>query len=998
MALNTAPLRPEYRYLAPAAFALFAVSGFAGIIYESVWAHYLKLFLGHAAYAQTIVLVMFMGGMASGAGLASRLDVRSIDLLKVYVAVELLIGIAGILFDPLYRLMTDAAYAGIFPRLGDPLVIEVAKTLLAAMLVLPQSVLIGATFPLMTVGMMQRLPEAPGRTIANLYFVNSLGAAIGILASGFVLLGLFGLPGTVRFAGALNLAIAAALVVGLRHAPVRTVRQRSVDGSRQRSRLSALLLPVALATGAASFIYEIVWVRLLTMVLGASTHAFELMLSAFILGLALGSHWIRRHIDSIEAPLAVLGYIQLAMGTLALATLMFYDFSFALMSAALSALAKTSLGYVAFTLTSHGIALMIMLPVTICAGMTLPLITRALVSNGDGESSVGRVYAWNTLGAIAGVAAAVHFLIPVLDLKSALVVGAAIDLGVGFVLLTRRPQPTERRSFIPIGVAVLAFTGFTIAFVDVDPRKMAAGVYRTGVAEIGPEARITLRRDGKTSSVTVMEINDSLRVLSTNGKPDASIEFDPDKAASRDETTQILTGLLPLVAHPEARTAAMIGIGSAHSTAAILASPTVQRVDTIEIEAAMVEGARRFLPAVAAAFDDPRSELIINDARTIFSTRGTVYDIIVSEPSNPWVSGVSGLFSVEFYRLVKQHLAADGVFAQWMQLYEIDMALVATVFKALRGTFDRFVAYDTGSGNLLIIAADNDLAESGAETVFELKDARALLTRIGIRTKADLMARRIGDERLLMPLMESYSIAPNSDYFPHLDLGSASARFLEASATDLVRVARDSVPINDLFGTPGISPAGLSLLPERPQAAPVAMRDAVALFRWLTLGDAAAAAQISDDLRRLASAVIRGAGVPCDTALRVRVESDVVMLTRAVFPYLDVPARQELAARIAPRRGCGSGSVAVRFVHALADGDSLTLRDSASALRAVFENEPMVTAYLVETEMFANLLLDEPTANIALWNSLEPHRRARWLRRLPLRALLSQSGWHEAAQ
>lgn len=973
--------------------ALFALSGFAGIIYESIWSHYLKLLLGHAAYAQTLVLVMFMGGMALGAWLASRFDVRAYDLLKLYIAVEILIGIAGLVFHDIYLAVTQLAYATLFPVIDDPAAVGVAKTLLGALLIFPQSVLLGMTFPLMTVGLLQRAPTVPGRTIASLYFVNSLGAAIGILVSGFALLAWVGLPGTIRIAAVLNLIVALGLgfVMFARGIPLRMpLTTPPADDAGARCGFGATMLIVAFATGAASFIYEIVWIRLLSMVLGASTHSFELMLSAFILGLALGSAWIRRHIASIRHPLVVLGFIQLAMGTLALATVMFYDFSFTLMAAALLTLAKTSLGYVAFSLTSHAIALMIMLPVTICAGMTLPLITHALIAAQHGERSVGRVYASNTIGAIVGVIAAVHILIPVLNLERALYAGAAIDLLIGGVLLGRWLPRARRRGLIPIALAVSGFFLFAVAFVDVDPRKMAAGVYRTGIAEIGPEAHIALRRDGKTASVTVMQIDESLRVLSTNGKPDASIEFKPGKAPSRDETTQILTGLLPLIAHPEARTVAMIGIGSGQSTHAVLASPHIERVDTIEIEAAMVTGARLFLPAVARAFEDPRSHIVINDARTVLTTGQRAYDVIVSEPSNPWVSGVAGLFSAEFYRLVARHLTEHGVFAQWMQTYETEPALVASVFKALASVFGEFTVYNTDSGNMLIIATVNGGHAERHAALFEFPAARELLTRIDIFSEIDLIARRVGDEQLLMPLMNSFRLPANSDFHPYLDLGSAAARYRGARASELLGVASASVPLRDLFGgyverIDEFSTAALA------PASPVAqLLVATNVYAWFVDDDPRAAMRLPDDVRRLGATLLAGAS---DCVAALPRQRDRLAFARRIFPHLDAPRRVRLAAVIAARTACAESDPAVRFLQALGAGDSTAMRAGAEALRETFAEDVELSAYLLESILFANLLDAQPDANLALWQGMAPARRTELLRRLPLRLLLAHSGW-----
>ncbi|MGH8697740.1 MAG: fused MFS/spermidine synthase, partial [Burkholderiales bacterium] len=189
-------------------FLLFTISGFAGLIYESIWSHYLKLFLGHAAYAQTLVLALFMGGMALGAWLASRMSGRWPNLLRGYAIVEAVIGLAAIAFHALFVATTEAAYGSILPALGSDTGAALVKWSLAAALILPQSILLGMTFPLMSAGLLRRHPERPGEALAMLYFTNSFGAAIGVLASGFVLIDRLGLPGTIQVAGALNLALA----------------------------------------------------------------------------------------------------------------------------------------------------------------------------------------------------------------------------------------------------------------------------------------------------------------------------------------------------------------------------------------------------------------------------------------------------------------------------------------------------------------------------------------------------------------------------------------------------------------------------------------------------------------------------------------------------------------------------------------------------------------------------------------------------------------------
>jgi predicted membrane-bound spermidine synthase len=797
---------PDYRRAL--LFALFTLSGFAGLIYESIWSHYLKLFLGHAAYAQTLVLALFMGGMALGAWLASRLSARWRNLLRGYAIVEALIGIAAIAFHSVFVATTDAAYGSLLPAVGSDTGAALVKWSLAAALVLPQSVLLGMTFPLMSAGLLRRHPERPGEALAMLYFTNSFGAAVGVLASGFVLIDGLGLPGTIQLAGALNLALA--VIVWL-IAPGRDPDPAQVAAAAIAARTAAggaaaswrLLLAVAALTGAASFIYEIGWIRMLTLVLGAATHSFELMLSAFILGLAAGGYWVRRRIDRAAEPLALLGLVQVAMGLAALATLPLYGAMFDVMQLVIQGTAKTDAGYGIFLFASHGIALAIMFPATFCAGMTLPLITYALLARGHGERAIGGVYAANTLGAIAGVVFAAHVGMPWLGLKGLITAGAALDLALGLLLLWRLAVAgyLEPRGapLLPSGVtlgatavALAALLGVGLT-VSLDPYKMASGVFRRGDLYSASDAELKFYRDGKTTSVSLMQFSEGLS-LRTNGKSDGAINLGEGPRIS-DEVTMVLTAALPLAHKPDARTAAIIGIGTGLTSHTMLASPALEHVDTIEIEPAMAEAARGFSARNASVFADPRSRIVFDDAKTYFSTHNRRYDIIVSEPSNPWVSGVASLFTTEFYRHVRRYLNPGGVMVQWFQLYEIDMHLVASVLQALGENFPDYAIYAATDSDLLIVAADPETLARPLHDVFQIPGLADELRKVHVQRIGDLDVRRLGGRSSLHPLFLSYGTPANSDFRPYLDLNAAKYRFLQRGAGELTRVGADGVPI-----------------------------------------------------------------------------------------------------------------------------------------------------------------------------------------------------------
>src|SRR3954452_15169838 len=282
-----------------ALYFLFVLSGAAGLIYESIWTRYLGLFVGHGAYAQIIVLVIFLGGMSLGAVLISRRSERLTQPLYGYVAVEFAAGCIGLFFHDIFQSVTNWAYAGIYPALAGSKALILAKWAIAGSLILPQSILLGMTFPLITAGVLRLSSRRPGRVLSMLYFSNSLGAAVGVLVAGFYLVNLAGLPGTLLTAAILNLLVAAATMgvivrargseSGARRAQGEAPASATLAPSPANLSLERLLLYTALGTAIASFLYEIAWIRMLALVVGSATHSFELMLSAFILGLALGA-------------------------------------------------------------------------------------------------------------------------------------------------------------------------------------------------------------------------------------------------------------------------------------------------------------------------------------------------------------------------------------------------------------------------------------------------------------------------------------------------------------------------------------------------------------------------------------------------------------------------------------------------------------------------------------------------------------------------------------
>jgi spermidine synthase len=784
---------------------VFVVSGFTGLIYESIWSHYLKLFLGHAAYAQTLVLAIFMGGMAVGSWTVAHYSSSMRQLLWAYVWVEGLIGILGIFFHHTFVAASDFSFASVIPALPAGFLIQAYKWSLAAVLILPQSVLLGMTFPLISGGLIRRWPGQPGETLATLYFTNSLGAAIGVLVSGFVLINAVGLPGTILTAGLLNVALALVIWAVFRgHTEPPPVPWTASATSPAADKLARWFTVAAFLTGAASFMYELGWIRMLSLVLGSSTHSFELMLSAFIFGLALGGLYVRRRIERIRDPVAYVAYVMIAMGVLAALTLPAYNLTFDFMAWFLGTSARTARGYAAFNLISQLIAALIMIPTTFCAGMTLPLLTRELMRRGAGERAIGTIYSVNTLGAIVGVLLTIHVLMPGIGVKGVIVGGASIHMALGLSRLLAGRYYPSRTSATAMAACIGVFT-LAVFVVHLDPLRMTSSVYRTGLAKLPVGATVTYLRDGKTATISLVEQTGTV-TIATNGKPDAGIQMGPGEATV-DESTMVLAAAIPLSMHPHPAHVANIGFGSGLTTHTLLTTAAINHLDSIEIEPLMVEAARKgFGPRIKNVFEDPRSHIVYEDAKTFFASSRQPYDLIISEPSNPWVSGVATLFSEEFYGRIAQYLAPDGYFVQWMQIYETNIGVLASVIKALSAHFGAYALYNTDDLDILIIATRGAALRSADDRLLHSQELRTELKRVGVQSVADFRLRKIGDNLTLGPLFQSIPVPANSDFFPFVDLNAPRLRYMRENAVELPALTVMPIPFLELLD--GDAPRG----------------------------------------------------------------------------------------------------------------------------------------------------------------------------------------------
>jgi spermidine synthase len=791
---------------------LFVLSGVAGLIYQSIWSHYLGLTLGHAAYAQTLVLAIFMGGMALGAWLASRYTLRWRHLVLAYAVVELAIGVLGLVFHALFVGYTDFSQSVLLPRLSSITLAHAYQWTSAALLITPQCILLGATFPLLSAGLLRTGLEADGQILGGLYFTNSIGAAAGALLTTFVLLPAMGMPGAVMTAGLLNILVALlawAIWKSLPEAstavdaPARAANAESAPVSNDANdadlrRLGRVLLLAAAITGASSFVYEIGWVRMLNQALGTTIHSFELMLAAFIFGLACGGLWIRRRGAAIADAIHYAGYAQIFMGIAALLSLVVFAQSFRWVGWLMQALARTDQGYVLFSAGSAVVCLLVMFPAAFFAGMTLPLFTLALLRRGDGERAIGRVYAANTLGAIVGVLLMVHVLTPLMGVRLSVTLAALADAALGLYLI-RCVSPGRPTLGLAAGAfATIAALAVGVLGSRVDPRQQISGVFRSGVVTAGPDIQVPFLKDGKTSTISLATTSGGVSVIATNGKPDASLALDIRKADTPDEITMIMAGALPYLHHPDPKRIAVIGWGSGLTTHTLAGHFAPELIETIEIESTMVDGARLFGKRVARAYDDPRSQLRVEDARTYFATGNRRYDVVVSEPSNPWVSGVASLFTEEFYRFVHRHLEDDGVLVQWVQAYELNDKLLGTMMAALLEVYPDTELYVTNATDFVLVAHKGKRSPLNWRALQD-EPLRSELARVGLSGPGDFMLRRVAGPEVLATHLRGLDARPYSDFYPVVSLEAPRSRFKRESADAILSLVDGGLPVLDIL-------------------------------------------------------------------------------------------------------------------------------------------------------------------------------------------------------
>ena len=694
------------------------LSGCAALLYQLIWTRAIGLVMGHSLTAVATVVALFMAGLGTGSALAARfVDRRRLAPARLYALLELGIAVSALLVPLLLGAATPLLQRVYDPSNADAAALVLLRLASSAAVLLVPTTLMGATLAVL-VAVAAPETRRVGVTAGRLYAWNTAGAIAGSLGGALFLLPALGMRGTLAFAAGLN--VIAALVVGRRRtpeplaeaepapAPAPSAKRRKKKEKQEREDTPENLplwvtIAAAVVAGFAGIANEVAWTRALVLLIGPTAYAFAFILTAVVAGIALGSAAASALLPRLRRVTPALGCALVSSALLSLLVTHRIGASILLVGEFVRAnadhmdvLLRAELGFV----------LALLVPPAAFTGAVFPLAARLVAEQvGGAARPIGILYAWNTLGAIAGSLAAGFALLPAFGLERTLL-GLALLQGALGALVFLAPRPSGIRALG--AAAAVAMLGLAFSRVAPWDRELLAGgvykyaAYTAGGATVEQTIRageLLSYEEGALATVSVKRLGGTLS-LAIDGKVDAT--------SSGDMATQRLLAHVPMLLHRNPRRVMVIGLGSGVTAGSALSHP-VERVDAVEILPEVARAARRFAKANHEALDDPRLRLIVADGRNHVLLSRDSYDVIISEPSNPWMAGVSALFTRDFFALAKRRLAEGGLFCQWAHVYNLSEQDLKTVIAGFSDVFPEAALFLINEGDVLLVGGGGPL-------------------------------------------------------------------------------------------------------------------------------------------------------------------------------------------------------------------------------------------------------------------------------------------------
>jgi len=734
------------------ALALFFLSGIAGLIYEIVWTKLFSLVLGNTIFSVSVVVAAFMGGLALGSYVAGRVGHHVRNPLRIYgllelgvagycLAVPFLIDAAEPVFRTLYRQCQEAPY-----------LLNLERSVIGALILLPPTTAMGATLPILARLTVVRADAVCG-SVGALYGLNTLGAVLGASTTGLVLIPWIGLRLTTSV-GALISAMAGFGALLLSRGRGQPFSHATIAAHSPVNTASARLLLLAFGVASfASMVNQIAWTRALVLAIGSTVHAFSLILTSIILGLALGAVAFTRRLDRVHDPVFSFALLQGGVSILSLAVVPLLG-RLPLLVPELLLPGIESFG---LTLaTQFCVVLAIVILPSILIGAAFPLVARALTPTIEGIGiSVGTAYAVSTVGAIAGSFSGGLLLLPSpLGAHGTLLAAAGLNVLAALIALVASTGSPRRRAIAATGCVGAVLLLELALLPRWDTRVLSSGGYgplllRLDLDErakrIFRHSRVLFYRDGVSATVAVKEFHDGSHALLTNGKVDAS--------SVGDMPTQVLSGELPMLLHvADSQDVLVIGLGGGVTLGSILRHP-VRSVDCVELSADVVEAAgTHFEDVNHGALRDGRVRMLVTDGRNHVAMTDRRYDVVSSVPSNPWMAGIGSLFTREFFRACRARLNPRGLMCQWIATTALSESDMRSVLATFTEVFPETLLFESvmGIDYLMIGFVDRAILDTRfISTALSMPRVSEDLARIGIDGVDDVIAHFVcGPERL----------------------------------------------------------------------------------------------------------------------------------------------------------------------------------------------------------------------------------------------------------
>lgn len=742
--------------------ALLFCSGACALIYQTVWMRDFRLIFGTSTVATGAVLAIFMGGLGVGSALLGRRADRHPHPLAFYGQLEMIIAVSAAL-TPVLLLGVRAGYfaVGGSAALGGVMATMIRLLFSTLVLAVP-TVLMGGTLPAMARSV-ETNDDAGRRRLALLYGINTLGAVAGALVATFIMIERFGNRATLLIAAALNVGVGVlAWVLGRR-----TARQQGPageEGFRVSALPARLVLVAAAVVGFAFLLMELVWYRMLSPLLGGTTFMFGLVLATALAGIGIGgalySFGNRERLATaggfavtctLEALCMIVPFAlgdRLAVLANALRSLRVFGFS----------------GHIAGWVTVTAI---VVLPAAIVAGYQFPLLISLL---GRGREQVGRevglAYAWNTGGTIAASLLGSFLLIPWLGARGSwkLAVGTLLALGAVTMIYALRERDRRFTGFAATAAVLSVLLMFSLgptavwrhsgigagrAASPVTPNALTEWIHNSRKATI-------FEKDGRESSIALLAGADLGLIV--NGKSDGS--------ARDDAGTQVMSGMLAMLVHPNPASAMVIGLGTGTTSGWIADVPTIERVDVVELEPVVIDIAHYYAPVNRNALQNPKHNTMIGDAREVLLTTREKYDLVFSEPSNPYRAGIASLYTREFYTACVDRLKPNGVFVQWMQMYSIDTRTIKTIYATITSVFPHVDTWTTTSGDIVLMASREPIVYDADQIRQRLQTEpyrKAVHVAWRVESVEGVFAHLLGSEKLAKAAAEGVTTLNTDD-------------------------------------------------------------------------------------------------------------------------------------------------------------------------------------------------------------------------------------------